>query len=166
MRSELSKFDRAGALDGKSSSKRLSLRVRALKLLARRDYSSAELERRLAPHAADAHELSALLEELQRLGWLSEQRVAEQLARKGAARFGTRRIMEQLQERGIEGELAGRLKSELLASELQRAHAVWAKRFGRVPADLRERGRQARFLEQRGFDAEVIRRVLRGAVEE
>jgi regulatory protein len=43
---------------------------------------------------------------------------------------------------------------------------VWAKRFGHLPGDLRERGRQARFLEQRGFDPGVIRRVLRGAAEE
>jgi regulatory protein len=42
------------------------------------------------------------------------------------------------------------LKSELQATELQRATAVWAKRFGHLPGDLRERGRQARFLERRG----------------
>ena len=39
------------------------------------------------------------------------------------------------------------------------------KRFGKLPEDLRERARQARFLEQRGFDPDVIRRVL-GGVEE
>jgi len=143
-----------------------SLRLRALKLLTRRDYSFAELERRLAPYAADPGELSGLLEELKGLGYLSEQRLAEQLVRKAAARYGTRRVMEQLQARGIDRELAAQLKTELEASELQRAHTVWARRFGHLPADLRERGRQARFLEQRGFDAEVIRRVLRGAVEE
>jgi len=144
----------------------VSLRARALKLLARRDYSYAELERRLAPYAADAGELAALLEDLQRVGFLSDLRLAEQVVRKGAARYGARRIAEQLDERGVRRELAGQLKGELQASELRRARAVWAKRFGRLPSDLRERGRQARFLEQRGFDPEVIRRVLRGAWEE
>jgi regulatory protein len=43
---------------------------------------------------------------------------------------------------------------------------VWAKHFGHLPGDLRERGRQARFLERRGFDPDVIGRVLRGAWEE
>jgi regulatory protein len=142
------------------------LRVRALQLLKRRDYSYAELERRLARHAADAGELSTLLDELQGLGWLSEQRLAEQLVRKGASRYGARRILEQLQERGIGHEVTGRLRSELQASELQRARAVWTKRFGHLPSDLRERARQERFLEQRGFDPEVIRRVLHGAGEE
>jgi len=148
------------------ATKPVSLRARALKLLARRDYSYLELERRLASHAADAAELAALLEDLQRLGWLSELRLAEQLVRKSAARYGARRVVEQLQDRGIGREVAALLNSELQASELQRARAVWAKRFGRPPGDLRERGRQARFLEQRGFDADVIRRVLRGAAEE
>jgi regulatory protein len=144
----------------------VSLRGRALKLLGRRDYSYAELERKLAPHAADAGELSGLLEDLQRLGWLSEQRLAEQLVRKHSARYGARKIVEQLQARGIDPALAGELRGQLEASELQRARAVWARRFGRPPADPRERGRQARFLEQRGFDPDVIRRLLPGAPEE
>ena len=144
----------------------VSLRVRALQLLKRRDYSYAELERRLAPHAGDPSELSALLDELQALGWLSQQRLAEALVRKGASRYGTRRILEQLKERGIGREVTDRLRSELQASELRRARMVWTKRFGSVPTDPRERGRQQRFLEQRGFDPEVIHRVLRGAGEE
>jgi len=142
------------------------LRTRALRLLKRRDYSYVELERRLAPHAADAGELSALLEDLQRLGWLSEQRLAEQLVRKGAARYGTRRLLEQLRQRGIDGEITASLRSELQTTELERARAVWAKRFGRLPVDVRERGRQTRFLEQRGFDHDVIRRILGGSDEE
>lgn len=160
------RHDTADESAGKPGGKLVPLRVRALKLLTRRDYSPAELARRLAPHTADPGELSALLEELQRLGSLSEQRFAEQLVRKAATRYGTRRVIEQLQERGIDNELAARFQSELTASELQRARAIWAKRFGHEPADLREHGRQARFLERRGFDAEVIRRVLRSAPEE
>jgi regulatory protein len=144
----------------------VSLRERALRLLKRRDYAYVELERRLAPHAADPEELCALLEDLQRLGWLSEQRLAEQLVRKGAPRYGMRRLLEQLRERGIEDELTASLRGELQTTELERARAVWAKRFGRLPADLRERGRQTRFLEQRGFDHDVIRRILRGVGEE
>ena len=152
--------------DAHRSKKPVSLRSRALKLLARRDYSVVELERRLAPYASEPGELATLLVDLQRLGWLSERRLAEQLVRKGEARYGTRRIVAQLQERGIGREIAGTLKNELRASELQRARAVWAKRFGHLPGDLRERGQQARFLERRGFDPDVIRRVLRGALEE
>ena len=142
-----------------------SLRARALQLLKRRDYSRAELERKLAPYVEDTEALSALLAELAELGWLSEQRLAEALVRKHAARFGTRRVFEHLQERGIDPDLCERLRGELKASELERARAVWWKRFGRMPADLREQGRQARFLEQRGFEPDVIRRVLRGRDE-
>src|SRR5689334_24697455 len=83
----------------RSAGKPVSLRGRALRLLARRDYSYAELERKLAVHATDDSELSALLEDLQRLGWLSEARLAEQLVRKASVRFGARRVVQQLQER-------------------------------------------------------------------
>ena len=51
-------------------------------------------------------------------------------------------------------------------NELDSARAVWLKRFGKPPASRRERARQARFLEQRGFDPEVIRQVLGGDLEE
>lgn len=158
--------DMGGSETDRAAGKRLSLRARALKLLMRRDHSYAELKRKLAPHASEDRELDALLAEFQRLGWLSEPRFAEEMVRKAAARFGASKVIEQLQERGVDRALAAELESDLRASEFQRAQALWQKRFGFLPADLRERARQARFLEQRGFDPNVIRRVLGGTAEE
>jgi regulatory protein len=37
---------------------------------------------------------------------------------------------------------------------------VWARKFGTPPRDANERAKQARFLATRGFDGDVIRRVL------
>jgi regulatory protein len=48
-------------------------------------------------------------------------------------------------------------------SEQQRAQAVWARKFGQPPASAAERARQMRFLAGRGFSADVVRAVLRGA---
>ena len=45
-------------------------------------------------------------------------------------------------------------------TELQRAREVWGRKFGAPPADAAERGKQARFLAARGFDGEVIRKLL------
>ena len=53
-------------------------------------------------------------------------------------------------------EAAGQLR----ATELERARAVWQKKFGAPAADTAARARQARFLAARGFAADVVRRVL------
>ncbi|MGH8631120.1 MAG: recombination regulator RecX, partial [Burkholderiales bacterium] len=48
-----------------------------MRLLARREHSRAELEAKLRPHCEDPHTLGALLDELERRGWLSEARFVE-----------------------------------------------------------------------------------------
>lgn len=141
-----------------------SLRERALRLLARREYSRDELQRRLAPHAEDAEALEPLLDDLKRRGWLSEQRVVEQVVHARQAKFGGRRIAHELREKGvaeelIDGALAG-------FDELATARSVWAKKFGALPADANERGKQMRFLMSRGFGGETIRKVLQGSGED
>jgi regulatory protein len=52
---------------------------------------------------------------------------------------------------------------QLKSTELARAREVWARKFDAPPADAAERGKQARFLAARGFDGEVVRRVLSGS---
>ncbi|MGL4807537.1 MAG: hypothetical protein ACRC4O_02225, partial [Giesbergeria sp.] len=46
----------------------LSLKARALRSLARREYTRAELRRKLAPHEDTEEQLDALLDVLQALG--------------------------------------------------------------------------------------------------
>jgi regulatory protein len=116
--------------------------------------------RKLGP--ADPDALTALVEELQARGWLSEQRVADQLMRAAAGRFGARKVMQQLAEKGVSQEVVAQARKQVQENELENARAVWLKRFGKAPTSLRERARQARFLAQRGFEPEVIRKVLGG----
>jgi regulatory protein len=56
--------------------------------------------------------------------------------------------------------------ASLQASEVERARAVWRKKFGVPPADAAQRAKQARFLAARGFDGAVIRRVLGGTEQD
>ena len=58
-----------------------SLRSRALSLLARREHSRAELERKLADHVAEGEDVASILDELAAKGWLSDARYAEQASR-------------------------------------------------------------------------------------
>jgi regulatory protein len=139
-----------------------TLRERALSLLNRREHTRVELARRLEPHAEPDDDLTKLLDEFEQRGWLSDERYARMRANARAGKFGNSRIAHELRERGVAHDLIASTLFELEQSELARARAVWATRFGTLPGDARERARQARFLQQRGFGWEVIRAVLQG----
>jgi regulatory protein len=57
-------------------------------------------------------------------------------------------------------ELPDDLAQTLRSTELDRARALWQRRFGTPAQDVREQARQMRFLASRGFSGNVIRRVL------
>jgi len=167
---------------------RLSLKGRALQLLAQRDQSRLELRTKLLRHAAtDARartaaaeasaagaadmveegdegdrreaEVEALLDWLEAHRYLSAERFAESRVHAREARFGNRRIRAELAQHGV--ALSAEAAQALAASELQRASTVRERRFAAPPRDAAERAAQARFLAGRGFSPEVIQRVLR-----
>lgn len=138
----------------------LSVKGRALKLLAGREYSRFELERKLAAKEADPAEVKKALDELQAKGFLDEQRAVDSLLHRRSGRLGAARIRQELQAKGIDAERVAIAVASLNATEFERAREVWRRRFGALPADAAERGKQARFLAARGFGGEVIRRVL------
>jgi regulatory protein len=137
-----------------------ALRVRALRLLARREHSRAELAAKLQPEVEDRQVLDALLDDLERRGWLSEARVVESVLNARRARFGAARIMHELRSKGVSPDAIEQAMNQAAATELEAARAVWRKKFGRAPANLTERARQTRFLASRGFSAGVVRQVL------
>jgi regulatory protein len=142
------------------------LLARALAHLARREHSRAELRRKLGPHAESPVALDRLLDDLEAKRLLSDRRFTEALALRRGDRFGAARIKQELRSRGVADPLVREAVSRLAATELQRARSLWHRRFGAPPANVAERARQTRFLAQRGFDAEVIRRVLGGRDED
>lgn len=150
---------------------RLSVKGRALRYLAQREHSRAELERKLArrvedlPEASAAEQIARALDELAAAGLLSEARVAESVLSAQGARFGSRRLRQTLQAKGLDAELVAATLRQAEASELDRARAVWQRKFGSLPASAAERARQTRFLAGRGFAGDVIQRVLKGGVE-
>ncbi len=140
----------------------MSLRQRALDLLARREHSRVELGRKLARHADEGDDLDALLDDLERQGLLSNARYAETLAHARAGRHGSLRLKADLRDKGVpEAEMAEVMEAAR-AADLDAARAVWVKKFGEPPRDAAERARQMRFLAGRGFPSEVVWRVLGG----
>jgi len=144
----------------------LSLKGRALRLLAQREHSRAELASKLARHVEEDDDLEAVLHDLQAKGFIDEARVAESLVHRRAARLGTQRLVQELRGKGLSEDLVRAQAAQLRETEEERARAVWRQRFGTQPADTpQERARQMRFLATRGFAADVVRRVVRGGDE-
>ena len=142
---------------------KLSLKGRALKLLAAREHSRSELEKKLASHEEVPGELAQALDELQAKGFISEQRVVESVLHRRAARLGTGRVKQELQAKGISAEAMADAIDALRQTEVERAREVWRKKFGEPAADAAGRAKQMRFLAARGFGADAIRRVVSGA---
>ncbi len=163
------------------------LRRRALYWLAQREQSEAELRRKLQrllvslkskqaggstpstpADAADEVDAGAesplidqLIEWLRERQYLSDRRFVENRLRTRQTRFGAQRIQSELAQHGL--SLSAEERQQLAQTELARAHAVWLRKFGPKPStEASNQAAQARFLAQRGFSGEVVRKVLRG----
>ena len=133
---------------------RPSLFVRAIGSLARREYSRR-----------DPDEVGRVLDRLEGAGYLSDARFAESRARSRSRVMGDARIRRELRQCGVAGEHVDAAMDEIEEPEEVRAYRLWARRFGELPADRKERDRQIRFMMYRGFGMSAISRVLKGAVE-
>lgn len=137
-----------------------SLKTRALDYLAQREHSRVELGKKLAPCAPTLEELSFVLDSLEQCGLLSDGRMVEQVIHVRRRKFGSRRIVHELQQKGIDENLIGAVLPHLKETELETARTVWRKKFGAMPANAKERAKQIRFLMSRGFATEIIGQVL------
>lgn len=140
----------------------LSLKGRALRLLGQREHSRAELLRKLRPHVQEGEDLDAVLAELEEKDFISEERVVASVVNLRAGRMGAARIRQELQAKGVGGEVVQQALAQLQDTELARAREVWRRRFGEPAADPQGRAKQVRFLMARGFSGDVVHRVVRG----
>jgi regulatory protein len=139
-----------------------SLKGRALRLLSQREHSRAELERKLAPHEEVPGELAKALDELQARDFINDDRAVDSLVNRRAGKLGSARIKQELATKGLSGEAVAEALESLKDTEFSRAHEVWRKKFGTPAQDPQEKAKQLRFLITRGFNAEVVRRVVKG----
>lgn len=142
-----------------------SLKGRALGYLSRREYSRAELARKLAPYASEDEPVEPVLDALEQEGWLSDARFAESLVHRRASRVGAARIVNELKRHAVGDTLVEAVSAQLRETEWARAQAVWSKKFGALPQTPAERAKQARFLAARGFSSATIVKLLKGGDE-
>jgi len=145
--------------------KRPALRERALRLLARREHSRAELAGKLRTYASPQEDLEALLEDLSRRRLLSDERYAESRAHALSRKYGAARIAHELRAKGLDKELAEQASVAARATEVDRAREVWRRKFRVAPRTREERAKQMRFLQSRGFSFDAIRAVVGGPGE-
>ena len=85
------------------------------------------------------------------------------MAAQGAGRYSRRRIAEELKAKGVaRSDIDTALAGADIDDEAA-LRALWQRRFGRPPENEREKARQVRFLQARGFALSAILKLLRGA---
>src|SRR4051794_8519099 len=113
-----------------------SLKAQAIRLLARREYPAAELERRLLAKGADADAVKGVLAELSARGLLSDLRYAQAVINQKAGQYGRQAISRALKQKGVDASAASEALAALpLEDEFERARALWLRRFGTPPRD-------------------------------
>ena len=140
-----------------------ALRGRALALLTRREHSRSELRRKLAESGGAAEDIEPLLEELAQRRLQSDGRFAESFIRSRAERgYGPRMIAADLKARGLDAEAVSQALAGSGYDWAEQAVAARQRRFGRdLPQEPREKARQMRFLQYRGFTGADIGLALR-----
>ena len=152
----------------------LSLKGRALRLLAAREQSRSELEKKLKPFEETPGQIAQVLDDLQAKDFISEARVVESVINRRQAKLGASRIRQELFSKGVDKEAVVEAMIGLKGTELERARELWQRKFGAKSddqltdktANKAAKAKQMRFLAARGFSGDVIRRVMAPADDE
>jgi len=127
--------------------------------LSRREHSAGELLKKLSHLGFDPDDVNTVLTELKAQGLQSDERFTEAYVyHRSQKGYGPVRIIRELSERDIDRSLVNRyidLQDDLWMS---RARQAREKRFGaEIPKEYKEKARQSRFLQYRGFTHEQVR---------
>jgi regulatory protein len=143
-------------------SARKTIRKKAMDLLMRREHAVAELQKKLNAKDYDADIVAEVVEQLTNEGLVSDARFTEAFVRYRANNgYGPRRIQSELRQRGVDEKMQAAHLDVGAPQWFEQVAQVRTKRFGEaLPEDFKERARQARFLQYRGFTNEQIRGVL------
>ena len=121
--------------------------------------ATAPTPRSVAQVLAESNVL-AVLDELEREKWQSNQRFAQSLVHRRAPKKGAAVVVQELRRHGVADDDVAAIHDQLRVTEYDRAKAVWQRKFGAPPADSKEYARHMRFLASRGFSPAILRRIL------
>lgn len=140
----------------------IEARKKAMDYLARREHGRAELAAKVTKFGFDSDTAADAVAQLIDDGLQSDQRFVEAFVQSRIRQGkGPARIRADLQERGIGGKRIDYGLSEAQQNWHGLAHGVRVKKFGtECPLDFKEKARQMRFLQSRGFEQDHIRFAL------
>jgi regulatory protein len=143
------------------------IRRAAMNLLARREHSLAELRRKLGARFKDEALLEAELQRLSEENLQSDSRYAESFARQRAGRgYGPVRVRQEMREKGLDDAAIADAFQRADLDWYELAEEVYRKKFGLATGDkghqqaLKDKARQARFMQYRGFEPDHYRHLL------
>ncbi|WP_437891695.1 regulatory protein RecX [Phytobacter sp. V91] len=130
----------------------------AVSLLARKDYSNGEMRRALHHMTDDGMTVETVIVRLRDSDYLNDQRIAENMVSRFLRKqYGPTRIRQELRQKGIDQEVTEKTIKDCDVDWFQMASDCRIKKFGDdYPSDAREKGRQMRFLQSRGFSMDMI----------
>jgi len=139
-----------------------SLEDVAIRLVARREHTRLELTKKLIVRGFERGDVDTLLNDFEEKGWLDERRYIDIFLRAKRCRYGSLKLIRELEVRGISRDLIEEIRPGIQSGELDAAQGVWQKRFGVQPKNSTELAKQIRFMQSRGFEQEVIKSVVNG----
>jgi regulatory protein len=138
-----------------------------LRLLGRREFSRQELDKRLRSYVDldNPAELETLLDDLAERGWLSDARYAEALVRKRTGQYARRSIARELKQAGVDEAVTATALAQNSEGdpdeEFAAALALCQRKFRKTPIEQKEKARQMRFLQSRGYGFGLALRVIK-----
>ncbi|MCB5163054.1 recombination regulator RecX [Marinomonas algarum] len=131
----------------------------ALFFLSHREHSSKELIHKLNAKGHTEDDIASAVERLQAINYLNDERFTEIFIRSRISKpLGENRILQELSQKGIDRELARRVIEEAEIDWFELARQLKERRFGNdVATDYKEKAKQARYLQYRGFNFDQIK---------
>ncbi len=132
----------------------------SLRLLAMRDMSRIEFERKLAAKEFTPEDIAEAVVWCEAEGWLNEARYAEVTARRLGHKYGASRIAQTLKQKGVPESTVADAVNGMRDTEVARARDVLDRKFHQLPTSAEERAKQIRYMQTRGFGYDVIKKAL------
>ncbi len=140
------------------SDESIAARKKAMDLLARREHGRAELERKLIAAGFGADVAADALQRLAEDGLQSDRRFVESFVQSRINQGkGPLRIHADLGQRGVAPSLVDDVLGAAGEDWVALARNARQKKFGSSrPVDFKDKARQMRFLQQRGFEPDQV----------
>ena len=141
------------------------LRNRALYYLAKREYSFHELVNKTHNYAEELglnkKDCEFIISKLREQNLQSDQRFCESYINSKKNKFGAQKIVFELTQKGVSEDLIATFIGELVRNEYVLALQVWNKKYSHTTQDIKEKAKQIRFMQSRGFSFETIKKIIK-----